>query len=276
MRVDQVDVLVSTAREGRFLEVLPELLRLTGQEDGDPDAAWEAVAAAVEILAWDDRSEEGAELVENLIRRDGRRGGLLSDQDFPFVGAFHDAELQGGPRAKPRLEAAALMLPEESNLGEALRLSAQDLDQASPAEVIHRAYGWGHPVLPLDDSVIGAELVDRPFGELTQRERGVLWEALQEVNDFPRAQLLHSATGEPPEQYDGCLWMAGWYATEGEISSAEGMLLAAHGRWWPFQTWDAIPAMAVVDPVLRRACTERVREYYLTRPIGPEAAKEQR
>jgi hypothetical protein len=54
------------------------------------------------------------------------------------------------------------------------------------------------------------------------------------------------------------------------------MLLAAHADWWPYATWDAIPDSMVLHPVLRRACTERVREYYLTRPIGPEAAKEQR
>jgi hypothetical protein len=31
----------------------------------------------------------------------------------------------------------------------------------------------------------------------------------------------------------------------------------------------------VLHPTLRQVCTDRVREYYLTRPIGPEAEKAQ-
>lgn len=37
--------------------------------------------------------------------------------------------------------------------------------------------------------------------------------------------------------------------------------------------WDAIPNGPVLQPTLRLITTDRVREHYLTRPIGPEAEK---
>jgi hypothetical protein len=51
------------------------------------------------------------------------------------------------------------------------------------------------------------------------------------------------------------------------------MLLAAHSKWWPYMKWDAIPDDPVLQPTLRLAVTDRVREHYLTRPIGPGAEK---
>uniref|UniRef100_J1RSY1 Uncharacterized protein n=1 Tax=Streptomyces auratus AGR0001 TaxID=1160718 RepID=J1RSY1_9ACTN len=60
---------------------------------------------------------------------------------------------------------------------------------------------------------------------------------------------------------------------EGDIPRGERMLLAAHARWWPYMKWDAIPASPVLQPTLRLVTTDHVREHYLTRPIGPEAAE---
>lgn len=83
-------------------------------------------------------------------------------------------------------------------------------------------------------------------------------------------------SGALPEQYEICLWLAGWYATEGETEAGERMLLAAHERWWPYASWDAIPDSMVLQPTLRLVVTDRVREHYLTRPIGPEARSDRK
>ncbi|KQV13244.1 hypothetical protein ASE03_14975 [Kitasatospora sp. Root187] len=57
------------------------------------------------------------------------------------------------------------------------------------------------------------------------------------------------------------------------MARGERLLLAAHSRWWPYMKWDAIPNGPVLQPTLRLITTDRVREHYLTRPIGPEAEK---
>ena len=129
--------LVSRGRRGEFLAVLPALLDLAADRDGDPGEAWVAGAAAIRILFWCDRFTEAADLAEALITDTAPAGGEICDQDPPLIPA----------------------------------------------------------------------------------------------------------------------------------------LLAAHARWWPFATWDAIPDPMVLHPTLRTVCTDRVRTYYLTTPIGPEADK---
>jgi hypothetical protein len=55
----------------------------------------------------------------------------------------------------------------------------------------------------------------------------------------------------------------------GDTSQGEDLLLAARDRWSPFTGWDVTPYSAVLQPTLRLVVTDRVREYYLTRPLGP-------
>ena len=265
--------LVSEARRGRFLEVLPELLDLAARPQGDPDEAWQATAAAVQILAWQDRFVEAADLAEALIARHAPLDGTLCDQDTPFVDTFVDAELHGGPPARQRLADAALLVPEGRILRGVLSHTADHLGSHTVDDLSSRYYDWGAPVRPLDDTVIGGWLVERDFGTLSRRDKRVLWDALHTLSDFRRADEIHRTTGETPEQFALCLWMAGWYALEGRTGQGEGLLLAAHARWWPYMAWDAIPTDIATNPHLRPVRTERVRDHYLTRPIGPEAEK---
>ena len=121
--------------------------------------------------------------------------------------------------------------------------------------------------------MIGADFVHRDFGGLEAHEKRLAWMALAEANDFRRAHALAEASGETPEQFAACTWLAGWYAVQGDVPRGERMLLAAHARWWPYAKWDAIPDAPILQPTLRLITTDRVREHYLTRPIGPEAVE---
>ncbi|MFD9124087.1 hypothetical protein [Kitasatospora sp. NPDC059571] len=262
--------LTSRARHGGHREMLPELLALATDPAARPDPAWEAGAAAIQILCWEDRFAEAGELAELLIERQGPGGGHLCDQDMPFAEGFLVAQLYAGVPAQPRLRAAADHVPEGRILREELLWLAEQLDLRPVEHFLPCHYDWGGPIVPRED-VIGEWLLDRDFAALEPREKRVAWEAIAKTNDFARGRGLVES-GELPEQYYLRLWLAGWYAVEGDTAGGERMLLAAHERWWPYKRWDVIPTCEVVQPTLRRVVTDRVRQHFLTRPIGPEAA----
>ncbi|MEV4614293.1 hypothetical protein AB0K43_17095 [Kitasatospora sp. NPDC049258] len=273
--MNAAEQLISQARQGTFREVLPRLLALATDPAGDPDPAWEAAAAAIQILFWQDRFVEAAELAETLIGRQGPLGGELCDQGFPFDDSFVAAQLHAGIPAEPRMRAAATKVPAGRLLEDTLLWRADELGRQAPERLLPDPYAWGGPVGPAD-GVIGRQFLERDFGSLDARDKRVAWEATKATNDFPRARALVEDAGELPEQSYICLWLAGWYAVEGAVEAGERMLLAAHERWWPFATWDALPESIVLQPALRLVATDRVREHYLTRPIGPEARSDRK
>lgn len=268
--MNSAEQLISQARRGQYLELLPRLLDLARRPDGPRGPVWEAAAAAIQTLVWCDRFTEAADLAETLIARDGPEGGELCDQSFPFDTAFVAAQVHAGTAAGPRLVAAAGHVPEGRVLHGELSWLAEQLAVRPVEELLPDHRAWAGEVKPLD-GVIGAHLVERDYSTLAPREKRVVWQALEAANDFPRAHELSQLSGETPEQFAICLWMAGWYATEGRTALGETMLLAAHDRWWPYKKWDAIPDSPVLQPTLRLVVTDRVREHYLTQPIGPEA-----
>ncbi|MFD0531422.1 hypothetical protein ACFQ1I_40335 [Kitasatospora arboriphila] len=82
-------------------------------------------------------------------------------------------------------------------------------------------YDWGGPRAPRE-GVIGEWLLDRDFAALEPREKRVAWEAVAKTNDFARGRELVESLGELPDQYYLCLWLAGWYAVEGDVAAASG------------------------------------------------------
>jgi hypothetical protein len=269
--VNAAEQLISRARHGRFVELLPRLLTMAGRADLPRDEAWEAAAAAIQILFWQDRFAEAAELAEAIIARDGPLGGELCDQDVPFRAAFLGAQAHAGLPAASRLLAAAEHIPGGRNLGEDLLWLAEQLPERPVQELLPNYADWGGPTKALDG--VGSELAERDFSELSEANQHLLWQALAKANDFERAHALAESSGHTPGRFATCTWLAGWYADRGDIPRGERMLLAAHGRWWPYMKWDAIPDAPVLQPTLRLVTTDRVREHYLTRPIGPEAAE---
>jgi len=273
--VNVAERLIAQARHGRFDELLPELLDLARRPKGSRNPVWEATAAAIQILFWQDRFAEAAELAENLILRDGPLAGELCDQTVPFRSAFLAAERYAGEPARPRLLAAAERVPEGRNLRTDLLWVADQLPDRPIEELLPNAAAWGGPATS-PDGLSGAHLLDREYTSLTPREQRLVWQTLAGANLFGRAHELAESSGDTPPQFAVCTWLAGWYATEGDLERGERMLLAARLRWWPFATWDAIPDPPVLQPALRLVVTDRVREDYLTRPIGPEAGSDQR
>ncbi|GAA0696255.1 hypothetical protein GCM10010193_58740 [Kitasatospora atroaurantiaca] len=269
--MNAAEELIAQARHGRFSELLPDLLAMARRADGDRDEVWEATAAAIQILFWQDRFAEAAELAEAIIAQDGPLGGELCDQDVPFRSAFLAAELHGGTPAPSRLLAAAEHVPAGRNLSEDLLWLAEQLPERPVEELLPSHFDWGGPARSLD--VATTELLERGFNELAATDKSLVWQALAKANDFERAHAVAEASDEKPDRFATCLWMAGWYAVRGDIPRGEQMLLAAHSRWWPYMKWDAIPDAPVLQLTLRLVTTDRVREQYLTRPIGPEAAE---
>ena len=272
--MNAAEQLVSQARHGRFVELLPQLLTMAGRADGSRDEAWEAAAAAIQILFWQDRFAEAAELAETVIDRDGPLGGELCDQDTPFRAAFLGAQAHAGLPAAPRLLAAAGHVPAGRNLGEELLWLAEQVSDRPVEELLPNHADWGGPAKSLGGA--SAELVERgfsDFGGLAEADRNLVWQALAKANDFERAHALAESSGQTPDRFATCTWLAGWYAVRGDVPRGERILLAAHDRWWPYMKWDAIPDAPVLQPTLRLVVTDRVREHYLTRPIGPEAAE---
>ncbi|WP_042372001.1 hypothetical protein [Streptacidiphilus neutrinimicus] len=270
---EEAEVLASRARQGRFLEVLPELLDVA-REDGDPDARLTAAAAAILILLWSDRFGEAGRLAEELIARDGPSGGHLCDQTMPFLYAFYGADLHDGTPAAPRLLAAAAAVPEGRVLNRTFRQAAERLASGRTVrDDLEAYYDWGAPV-GANTRVIGADLLGRDPVELDARQRRTFWSALHQTRDLSRAREAYRALGEIPQDLNLAIWLAGAFAVAGEVPEGEAVLLAAHAVYWPLMQWDVLPAALVLLPTLRPVMTDRVREYYLNRPIGPEAQRQ--
>lgn len=248
--------------------MLPELLDLARNTD-DHENAWQATAAAVLILFWSDEFTAAADLVAELCARQSEAKSELGDQDFPFEAAFLAEGRYAEGDAAARFTTAAEYMPAGSILRESLTWLVDQLPDRSLDELLPGWVPWGGEPLPVE-SVIGGHLVDRPYETLTAAEHRVVWQALRAANDFPRARKLLAATDAYPPQYWACTWLAGSYALDGDVPTAERVLLVAHECWQPYKGWDSIPCDLVLQPTLRLAMTERVREHYLTRPIGPE------
>ncbi|MGW6917975.1 hypothetical protein ACWGB8_29800 [Kitasatospora sp. NPDC054939] len=270
--MNKTERIISQARRGQFRELLPDLTAIATRRGGARGPVWEAAAAAVQILFWQDEFARAAELAQGLIEQDGPLGGELCDQDVPFREALLAADLPAPDRerARARLLACAERVPKGRVMHEDFVWAAGQLPGRSVEWLLPNHCDWGGPALPLD-GVIGGHLVDEDYAALEPRQQRLVWGALEKANDFDRADRLLQELGAEPAAHSTCLWMAGWYATRGEVGLGERMLLAAHALWWPYKKWDALPDPQVLQPVLRTVLTDRVREHYLTRPIGPEA-----
>jgi len=84
-------------------------------------------------------------------------------------------------------------------------------------------YSKGQALIRMLESYLGEQafrdgirkyMAAHAYGNTTTAD---LWQALEAANDFPRAHELSQLSGETPEQFAICLWMAGWYAAEGRI-----------------------------------------------------------
>ncbi|MFZ3567770.1 hypothetical protein ACOKM5_12495 [Streptomyces sp. BH097] len=268
--MNSAEKLISYARGGHFQEALPQLLEIAHRPGGARGPVWEAAAAAIQILQWLDRLGEAADLAESLIRTDGPGGGELCDQDMPFDDAFLAAPNVTPEAIADRLVAVAETLPPGRVLEQRLSWLSEQLAQPPLAQLMPGFKPWGVP-LPPSGAKHRTPLVERDYETLGADEQHVVWMSLRTANDFPRAHDLFVQQGHTPPRYAECCWLAGWYAYQGDIERGETLLLAAHSRWHPYKKWDAVPTCPVLQPTLRSAVTDRVREHFLTRPIGPEA-----
>jgi hypothetical protein len=264
--------LAARARAGEFREVLPAL-RTLAAKDGPRALAqrWQAAAAAITIMFWQDEFAEAADLADELITTDGPRESPIRDQDEPFTVALLAAEAHAGHPATPRCSRLAKSVPAGSVLGERLAWLSEALAHQSAVSLLPNHSPWGEPPSPMD-GVIGADYLAEDYEALPANKRRALCNVLRNTNQFERGWDLYERVGLPP-QWEVCVWLAGWCATLDRTDEGRRILLAAHDLWWPYATWDCLPPDPAVQPVLRGLVTDEVREHYLTHPIGPEREK---
>ena len=261
---ETVKQLAERARLDGYRAIAPELVRIARGEDGDVDAgeAWQAAAAAVEILYWTGEFAEAADLAEHVIRRDAPAGGSLCDQRKPFGEVFVAAELHAGIPAAPRLDALAEVVPEGRVLQKWLASRARKIGTTPLPKLLPNFAPWDEPAGPIENE-IGGRYLDRDYAGLRVPEQRVLWEALRTTNRFDQAVALMDQVGEVPPVWVVCTWLAGGFARGGDLGRAEQILLDAHRLWIPVDVWDVLPSDPVLQPAVRPAVTDRVRERYL-------------
>jgi hypothetical protein len=272
---ESVTQLVVRARQGAFREVLPTLLGVATRDGGKPVDRWQAGAAAIPILFWQDEFTAAAKLAEDLITRDGllggdsRRGSTIAEQDYPFDMAILAADLHAGAPAGPQLERLRALAPAGSVLGKCFAWLAGELGVRPLPSLLPNDAPWGMPSSPLD-GVIGADFLDDDYNTLPANRQRTLWNALRGTNQFEAAWDLYTRTGEVAPQWAVSVWLAGWCATLDRLDDGRRLLLAARAQWQPYTKWDCLPDDLVLHPVLRPLADADFREYFLTHPIGPD------
>jgi hypothetical protein len=268
-----VEHLASRARAGRPLEVLPELLGIAETDDVDAgDQPWQAAVAATQILFWQDRFAEAADLMEAVVLRvAAASGNRLAGSDDGPPNALLAAELHAGVPATPRLRRMLDVLPVGGPLTRRLSWLLEQLPHTDVARLLP-----GPVDLETAPGVVAPPAdawLQRDLSALTESQRAVMWEALERANQRALARQLHDAGHRPP-RWSSAVWLTGCLAAAGQVAAAERLLVEASGLWWPFRVWDCLPEPPVLQPALRTVLTGAVRDHYLTVPLGPEAAGE--
>lgn len=265
-----VPELVELGRRNGFPTILSALTELA-RSGAEPETAWQACAAAIDILAWTDAFAEAADLAELVIARDAPGGGSLCDQRKPFGEVFIAAQLHAQIPAGPRITRLAEAVPAKRVLHSWLSTRAKGLETKPLPKLLPNFAPWDNSPGSLDDEIGGAFL-DRDYQSLTTPERRVLWEALRSTNHFETAVDLMDKFGETPPVWVVCTWLAGGFVRRGNLDRAEALLLAAHDLWTGYDAWDVLPLDPVLQPALRPAVTDRVRERYLYPSVTTESA----
>jgi hypothetical protein len=261
--VDQaVSELVGRGRREGFPAVLPALTETARDGGAKPEAAWQACAAAVGILAWQDEFAAAADLAELVLARDAPRVKSLCDQRKPFGEVFIAAELHDQVPAAPRLARLIEAVPAKRVLHSWLSTRAKALGTRPLPRLLPNFAPWDDAPGSLEGE-IGGRYFGRDYQGLAEPERRVLWEALRTTNRFDEAVALMEEVGGVPPVWVVCTWLAGGFAIRGDLDRAEELLIAAHGTWIPYDVWDVLPLDPVVQPALRPAATALVRERYL-------------
>ncbi|WND35847.1 hypothetical protein RI578_16800 [Streptomyces sp. BB1-1-1] len=246
-------------------EVVAELIDLARSHTTTTDQAGSFAACAIEILFWQDRFTEAADLAEEVILARGATGQSLTRMDIPFDMALLAAEKYAGVKAAPRMQRLRTGVPEKSVLGRRLAWLVKAMADRPLERLLASPQTCGGPSAEVTGPATGH--LGRPYGNLGTSERRVLWEAVRNANRFDLGRNLHEF-GEPPV-FESALWLAGWYQYTGSSSDAEEVLVRALDVWHPLELWDILPEGPVLQPVLREAVTDRVRHHYLTHPIEP-------
>jgi hypothetical protein len=242
------------------MKELDRLLDVARQRDRPADDVWPAAAAAIELLWWHDRFNEAQQLAEATIRDFAGEPGTLFGQNYPFDHAFLAAADRADEDPAPRLAAARSYMPVDSVLGKSFGWLLSALLTRQPHELMID-YAWGaepQPLKPRDQA-----LADRPPAELSERERSRLYSAAHNRRQFSIALRLFEATGTHPPRWYVATWMAGELVQLGQPERATVFLTEAVPDWIPYAPWDLVPTGLILQPQLRAAVTEQLRDTIL-------------
>lgn len=236
---------------------LQRLLDIAHRRGTDPELVWPAALAAVELLLWRDQAEPARDLALDTLSDLGQASERLAAQTTPLTDAMLAAAARGGEDPAPALVKAAETVPGDSVLGKQLRWIATQLPGHDPHEFALDAQGnWPRkPLRPREHM-----LASRDLTTLTPAERDRLWKACHHAGQYETARRLLQETGELPPRIAIVTWMVGNLVRENNLDRARSLLLDAVPLWRPSKLWDVVPYNFTVQPLLRAAVTEQVRE----------------
>ncbi|OLT39115.1 hypothetical protein BJF85_07930 [Saccharomonospora sp. CUA-673] len=234
---------------------LDRLLTVTRDQGTDPDLAWKAGLAAVELLLWHDEPVEAGNLAEEVLGRFAATCRGLVTELSPLVDAIVVASVRDQQDPANGVTRIADMIPADSVLARHLQWMAERLPDRDPFEFCANAQ-WHRPPRPLRPRE--AAFADRDPTTLEPAERDRLWKAAHHSGQFPVARRLWDATGEAPPRAEIATWMAGHMAHDEELAAATLLLQQAADMWRPSLTWDVVPYEFMIQPLLRAAVTDEL------------------
>jgi hypothetical protein len=243
------------------MKELDRLLEVARQRGRPADDVWPAAAAAIELLWWHDRFDEAQQLAEATIRDFVEEPGRLFAQDVPFDEALLAAAARRGDDPAPILAAARAYMPVDSVLAKRLGWLLAELLTHPPHELMG-GYTWGQEPKPLKPN--DQALADRHPTELSERERYRLYSATHNRRQFPIAMRLFEATSHYPPRWYVATWMAGELVQEGRAELATKFLTETFPDWIPYAAWDLVPTEIWLQPFLRPAVTDQLRDTILS------------
>jgi hypothetical protein len=253
--------ITADARTGRQRETMPELLKLVNGQDAV--SAWIAADALAGIMWWVGFTGAASDMVERVVLR---FGGRVEADDLPQTVLFTAAVVAGGyyegTEVVGRLHRMAGALPAGSGLQRKLLFAAGG-HAADPTTGLPLVLGDLRPLPAFQQPLAAADP-----RTLTPGQSDDLWRAYGAASDRAGLIALHDA-GCPRPIDMAVEWRLVQALYEaGRPFDAEAVLLAVREHWPLFTWWQTLPHTPVLNPGLRPVVTARVREEYLTLPVG--------
>jgi hypothetical protein len=214
-------------------------------------------------MAWIDFIGAASDMVERIVLRFGH---LTETAELPPPGRFLATVVAGGlyegTEVVSRLHRMADVLPTDCTLQRKL-LFAAGRHADDPTTGLPLSLGEPRP-LPRFQQRLETKSPKR----LRAEELHDLWHAYTSAHRRDGLIGLYDAGCGVPAWSEIELALVQSLYEAGRPDEAESVLLAAREHFHPFFWWETLPHTPILSPGLRPAVTPRVKQVYLTQPVG--------